>query len=211
MALAGRRRLAEVFDYRFEGGVDLRDQAVGNIIIATLTDISGGFCEGVRQAARLLTIIGSVYPAATESLTLVVRYADGTVTRGESAMAVLAPGSLFTSTTPMLGIRVRETRLLPKRMSVQVRHHPHRLARASAGWPDPLAVKPSIRPPGERRPARQLSFLARSFFSRRPSDRPSMSTSSRVVTTRSAPAAARLSASSARARPSAAMSPALAA
>jgi uncharacterized cofD-like protein len=86
VALAGRRRLAEVFDYRFEGGVDLRDHAVGNIIIAALTDISGGFSEGVRQAARLLRVTGSVYPAATESLTLVVRYADGSITRGESAM-----------------------------------------------------------------------------------------------------------------------------
>src|ERR671911_2099803 len=42
VALAGRRRLAEVFDYRFEGGVDLRDHTVGNIIIAALTNISGG-------------------------------------------------------------------------------------------------------------------------------------------------------------------------
>jgi uncharacterized cofD-like protein len=91
VALAGRRRLAEVFDYRFEGGVDLRDHAVGNIIIAALTDISGGFCEGVQQAARLLRITGSVYPAATESLTLVVRYADGSVTRGESAMREVGP------------------------------------------------------------------------------------------------------------------------
>ena len=91
VALAGRRRLDEVFDYRFEGGVDLRDHAVGNIIIAALTDISGGFCEGVQQAARLLRITGSVYPAATESLTLVVRYADGSVTRGESAMREVGP------------------------------------------------------------------------------------------------------------------------
>src|SRR5918999_3837646 len=91
VALAGRRRLAEVFDYRFEGGVDLRDHTVGNIIIAALTDISGGFCEGVQQAARLLRVVGSVYPAATESLTLVVHYADGTVTRGESAMRQVGP------------------------------------------------------------------------------------------------------------------------
>jgi uncharacterized cofD-like protein len=141
VALAGRKRLAEVFDYRFEGGVDLRDHTVGNIIIAALTDISGGFSEGVQQAARLLRIVGTVYPAATQSLTLVVRYADGTVTRGESAMrevgpavsrvaveplgaaappeviqairtanvVVLAPGSLFTSTIPaLLGAGVRE-------------------------------------------------------------------------------------------------------
>jgi uncharacterized cofD-like protein len=33
-----------------------------------------------------LRIKGKVYPAATESLTLVVRYADGTITRGESVV-----------------------------------------------------------------------------------------------------------------------------
>ena len=84
VALAGRRKLAEVFNYRFEGGGDLSDHSVGNIIIAALSDMAGGFCEGVEQAARFLRIKGSVYPAATESLTLVVRYADGTVTRGQS-------------------------------------------------------------------------------------------------------------------------------
>jgi hypothetical protein len=48
--------------------------------------MAGGFCEGVEQAARFLRIKGTVLPAATESLTLVVRYADGTVTRGESVV-----------------------------------------------------------------------------------------------------------------------------
>ncbi len=134
VALAGRPRLAEVFNYRFEGGVDLRDHSVGNIIIAALADMSGGFCEGVEQAGRFLQIKGSVYPAATESLTLVVHDVDGSVTRGESTVreagravkrvaiepagaaappaviraieqadvAVLSPGSLFTSTIPSL-------------------------------------------------------------------------------------------------------------
>ena len=83
VALAGRRKLAEVFNYRFEGGGDLSDHSVGNIIIAALADMAGGFCEGVEQAARFLRIKGQVYPAATESLTLVVDHADGTVTRGE--------------------------------------------------------------------------------------------------------------------------------
>ncbi len=86
VALAGRKRLAEVFDYRFEAGEELRDHAVGNIIIAALADMAGGFSEGVEQAARFLRIKGRVYPAATESLTLVVRYADGTTTRGESVV-----------------------------------------------------------------------------------------------------------------------------
>jgi uncharacterized cofD-like protein len=86
VALAGRRRLAELFDYRFEGGTELRDHAVGNIIIAALAEMSGGFCEGVEQAARFLRIKGTVYPAATESLTLVVRHVDGTISRGESRL-----------------------------------------------------------------------------------------------------------------------------
>jgi uncharacterized cofD-like protein len=86
VALAERRKLAEVFNYRFEGGGDLWGHSVGNIIIAALADMAGGFCEGVEQAARFLRIKGRVYPAATESLTLVVSHADGTLTRGESVV-----------------------------------------------------------------------------------------------------------------------------
>ncbi|WP_233451939.1 gluconeogenesis factor YvcK family protein [Rubrobacter xylanophilus] len=86
VALAGRWRLAEVFSYRFEAGEELRDHAVGNIIIAALADMAGGFCEGVEQAARFLRAKGRVYPASTESLTLVVRCEDGTVIRGESVV-----------------------------------------------------------------------------------------------------------------------------
>jgi uncharacterized cofD-like protein len=86
VALAGRRQLAEVFSYRFDSGVELRDHTVGNIVIAALTNLSGGFSEGIEQAARLLRVKGVVLPAATESLTLLVRYVDGSVTRGESAV-----------------------------------------------------------------------------------------------------------------------------
>ena len=87
VALAGRKQLAEVFNYRFEGGGgDLSDHSVGNIIIAALSDMAGGFCEGVEQAARFLRIKGRVFPAATESLTLFAHYADGTVAGGESAI-----------------------------------------------------------------------------------------------------------------------------
>ena len=86
VALAGRKRLAEVFNYRFEGGGDLSDHSVGNIIIAALADIAGGFPEGVEQAGRFLRVKGRVYPAARESLTLFAHYGDGTVARGESAV-----------------------------------------------------------------------------------------------------------------------------
>ena len=87
VALASRKELAEVFNYRFEeGGGELSDHSVGNIIIAALSDMAGGFCEGVEQAGRFLRIKGRVYPAATRSLTLVVSHTDGTTTRGESVV-----------------------------------------------------------------------------------------------------------------------------
>jgi uncharacterized cofD-like protein len=91
VALASRRGLAAVFDYRFEDGAELRDHSVGNIILAALADLSGGLCEGVEQAGRLLRIKGSVHPAATQPLTLVTHHADGSVTRGESASRAAAP------------------------------------------------------------------------------------------------------------------------
>ncbi len=84
VALAGRQRLAEVFNYRFGAG-DLADHAVGNIIIAALADMAGGFCEGVEQAARFLRIDGEVLPAALTPLTIVAHHADGSITTGESA------------------------------------------------------------------------------------------------------------------------------
>ena len=90
IALAGRRQLAEVFGYRFEGGGgELSDHSVGNIIIAALADMAGGFAEGVEQAARFLRVKGRVFPAAEESLTLVAHYADGAVVRGESAVSAM--------------------------------------------------------------------------------------------------------------------------
>jgi uncharacterized cofD-like protein len=84
VALAERRELAGVFEYRFESGVELRDHTVGNLIIAALAEMSGGFLEGVEQAGRFLRIRGAVLPATTESLTLIFHHPDGSVTRGES-------------------------------------------------------------------------------------------------------------------------------
>jgi uncharacterized cofD-like protein len=84
VALADRRELAGVFEYRFESGGELRDHTVGNLIIAALADMSGSFLEGVEQAGRFLRIRGAVLPATTESLTLIVHHSDGSVTRGES-------------------------------------------------------------------------------------------------------------------------------
>lgn len=107
VALAGRERLAEVFNYRFGAPGDLNDHSVGNIIIAALADMAGGFCEGVEQAGNFLRIEGRVYPAATESLTLVVRHTDGSVSRGESVAREVGRGVSSVSVEPV-GARAPE-------------------------------------------------------------------------------------------------------
>jgi uncharacterized cofD-like protein len=84
VALAGGGRLADVFEHRFAGGAELQDHSVGNLLIAALSEMSGGFCEAVEQAGRFLQITGRVLPATVEPVTLVLRHADGSLTRGES-------------------------------------------------------------------------------------------------------------------------------
>jgi len=55
--------LARVFQYRFEDGEGLAGHALGNLIIAALTDISGDFGEAVRLAEHYLGARGRVLPS----------------------------------------------------------------------------------------------------------------------------------------------------
>ena len=90
----------ELFAYRFERG-DLAGHNLGNLTIAALADLRGGFLEGLAAAATWLRVRGRVegvwldpprpdaVPAAVEA----VRSAD---------LVLLGPGSTFTSVVPNL-------------------------------------------------------------------------------------------------------------
>ncbi|MDY3119014.1 MAG: gluconeogenesis factor YvcK family protein [Peptoniphilus sp.] len=77
--------LKNLLQYRFKEG-DLKGQNMGNLIITALTDVYGGFAEGVREAAEVLKITGRVLPVTEESIVLIGHYADGSSVRGESAI-----------------------------------------------------------------------------------------------------------------------------
>lgn len=77
--------LKNLLQYRFKDG-NLKDQNMGNLIITALTDIHGGFAEGVKEAAEVLKITGRVLPVTEESIALIGHYADGASIRGESAI-----------------------------------------------------------------------------------------------------------------------------
>ena len=94
-ALADAENLVgEVLEHRFAGspldaapeaGGALGGHAVGNILLAAMTQLEGGdFEEGVRRANRVLAIRGQVVPAAPTPLTLHARTHDGSVVDGQS-------------------------------------------------------------------------------------------------------------------------------
>jgi uncharacterized cofD-like protein len=79
VALAAGDRLAiRAFEHRFERG-DVAGHALGNLAILALLEETGDFVTAVREAGRLLGVVGSVLPAATVPVILEADTASGTV------------------------------------------------------------------------------------------------------------------------------------
>ncbi len=72
---------AKVFDYRFDAG-DLEGHALGNLIIAGLSQTTGDFSGAVGEAARLLGVAGRVLPV-TASPSVLRASVDGAEVIGE--------------------------------------------------------------------------------------------------------------------------------
>lgn len=72
VALAGDDEglLARVFQYRFGSGEGLEGHALGNLIIAALSDLTGDFAEAVRVAGEYLHVRGRVLPSTLEDVRL---------------------------------------------------------------------------------------------------------------------------------------------
>ena len=81
----GDRVLKELFEYRFqpsESG-DLQGMALGNLIIAALTEVAGSFQAAIEAAAGMLKVKGSVLPMTLANTELCARLIDGTTVTGE--------------------------------------------------------------------------------------------------------------------------------
>lgn len=79
--------IADIFQYRFESGEGLNGHAIGNLMIAALTDVTRDFAQAVEMAARMLGACGVVLPATSEMVTLVAEFTDGRVMSGETSIA----------------------------------------------------------------------------------------------------------------------------
>jgi uncharacterized cofD-like protein len=78
------RRDRELFAYRFERG-DLAGHNLGNLALAALTDLEGGFLEALRAASRWLGVHGQVLPATLVPVRLCGKV-DGRHVEGQVAI-----------------------------------------------------------------------------------------------------------------------------
>ena len=84
VALSDDSALARLYQHRFGEGA-LSEHALGNLVIAGLTEMTGDFAAAVQQAGELLGARGLVHPATTEVVSLRARV-NGEVVRGQVAV-----------------------------------------------------------------------------------------------------------------------------
>jgi uncharacterized cofD-like protein len=74
--------LHELFEFRFRKG-KLEGQNLGNLVLAALAEMTGGFEHGIREAGEIFNIQGKVLPSTLTDTHICARLADGTVRREE--------------------------------------------------------------------------------------------------------------------------------
>jgi len=73
----------ELLQYRFKGDGDLAGHAVGNLLLAALSDINGSLTKGVESLGHILNLKGKVLPLTEDTVTLVAHTSDGEIIEGE--------------------------------------------------------------------------------------------------------------------------------
>jgi len=80
-----QRLLNDLFQYRFKLG-SLEGMSVGNLIIAAMSDMEGGFEKGIKAISRLLKIGGKVLPSTITDCHVCAELEDGTIVEREVAV-----------------------------------------------------------------------------------------------------------------------------
>lgn len=78
--------LRTFLNFRFDRG-DLEGHSLGNLMLLAATEQTGDFKNAVQLMNRLLAVRGRVLPVTTEAVTLVAELDDGSMQRGELAVA----------------------------------------------------------------------------------------------------------------------------
>lgn len=104
VALADKESLMEnLLQYRFSQG-QLAGHNLGNLLIAAMNELTGGFNQAVREMSKVLAIRGQVLPSTLENAVLGAELIDGSVVFGESEI-------------PRRGLKIKRVFLKPERCS----------------------------------------------------------------------------------------------
>ena len=82
--------LGRLFQYRFRNG-PLSGHSFGNLFLAALTDVAGGFDRAVEESSRVLRVSGEVLPSTLAEVSLWAERPNGQRVHGESAISA-GPG-----------------------------------------------------------------------------------------------------------------------
>jgi uncharacterized cofD-like protein len=80
--------MTDLFQYRFDErhGEGFSGHSFGNLFITAMAEVTGNMETAVSETSRVLAVRGQIVPASLEDVTLVARWADGAVERGESRL-----------------------------------------------------------------------------------------------------------------------------
>ena len=75
----------DIFQYRFKSQDKfLAGHAIGNLLIAALSEMRGGINPAIQELSRMLNVKGNIYPASPEPLVLHATFSDGSNLAGEA-------------------------------------------------------------------------------------------------------------------------------
>lgn len=80
---------SDIFQYRFhENDKFLANHALGNLIIAAISEMRGSTYEAIQLLTKMMHVDGHVYPSSEQPLVLHAVFKDGTQAIGESKIAL---------------------------------------------------------------------------------------------------------------------------
>ena len=75
-----------MLQFRFQEGSGLEGHSFGNLFIVAMSGVVGNFEDAITESCRVLAVRGQVFPSTLEHVTLLARYEDEAMVRGESAI-----------------------------------------------------------------------------------------------------------------------------
>lgn len=81
--------IKKMMEYRFKTSSDLDGHTVGNLILASMIDITGSLKESIKHLSTLLDVNHTVLPISEDpDLTLMAEMEDGTIVEGEEEITI---------------------------------------------------------------------------------------------------------------------------